>query len=109
MGQDIEWVIDAEELEAWEAEMERLREEMGEAYRQHYEVLGKLAKIKERGLARNPGEGLRFAVITGPEADELEELVSEGESVRKRMGELMKLATAHLARFPRQKPRGVED
>jgi hypothetical protein len=105
MGPGTEWVIDREELEVWEAEMERLRREVGEAYTEHYEVLGKLAEIQERGLARNPGEELRFAIITAAEAEELKKLGSEAESVTRRMGILMEQATAHLARFPRPKPR----
>lgn len=105
MREDTEWVIDGEELQAWEAEMERLRREMDQAYGQDYELLVKIGEIRDRGLSRNPGEGLRFAIITEDEGKQLKEINSEAASVTKRMGVLMKQATAHLARYPRPKPR----
>ena len=105
MNQTTEWVIDSEELEAWMAEGEEIKKALDKLWEQYYQSLAEYGNIEERGLARNPGEGLRYAFITPEEGKELEKLNSEMESVTKAIGVWIKRMGDHAARFPRPKPR----
>jgi hypothetical protein len=105
MREDTEWVIDAEELKAWEAEGEEIKRALDPLLARWWEILAKYEEIRERGLTRNPGEGLRLAIITPDEEKELATLNSEAESVCQAIGFWMNRLTDHVARFPRPKPR----
>lgn len=105
MGQDIEWVRDAEELEAWKVESERILRKLDPLNIKYGQGLMELIGLRDRGLARNPGKGLRPAIFTSDEVEEMDRLLSELQSVNEALDAVGRELEAHRTRYPRPQPR----
>ena len=99
------WAIDGEELKAWEAQTDKINRELGALLERWHALLMEYAEIRDSGLSRNPGEGLRFAIITSEEAAELHRIDAEMKAVGDKMAPWLRELADHAARFPRPKPR----
>jgi len=99
------WAIDSEELKAWEAQADKINRELGALLERWHGLLMEYAEIRDSGLSRNPGEGLRFAIITSEERAELQRIDAEMKAVGDKMAPWFRELAAHAARFPRPKPR----
>jgi len=105
MDQDIEWVRDAEELEAWKVESERILRKLDPLHTRYGQGLTELLRLRDRGLARNPGKGLRPAIFTSDEVEEMDRLLSELQALNEALDAVSRELMAHHTRYPRPQPR----
>ncbi len=98
------WAIDGEELKAWDAQTEKINRELDALLERWRGLLMEYAEIRDRGLSRNPGEGLRFAIITAEEQAELKRIDAEMKVAADQMVPWLRELSAHPARFPQPRP-----
>jgi hypothetical protein len=109
MGQHIEWVRDAEELEAWKVESERILRKLDPLNTRYGQVLTNWTEIRDRGLARTAGKGFRLAIFTSDEVKEMDRLWLELRSLDGALRAVDRELLTHHLHYPRPQRRKVED